>query len=79
MVHIHNTKIEGCDFAFAAYRKKAEFGPAQIDVESAQLIDVKNTYLIEKGSQIKHLGKLNIGSKVFDIDSMYMSFKKVGL
>lgn len=79
VVHIHNTKIEGCDFAFAAYRKKAEFGPAQIDVESAQLIDVKNAYLIEKGSQIKHLGKLNIGSRVFDIDSMYMSFKKVGL
>jgi hypothetical protein len=50
-----------------------------IDVESSRLKNIQNTYLIEKDSEIKHLGKINIGTVMFDIDSMYQEFNKVGL
>ena len=79
MISVENTSLESCDFAFAAYRKKAEFGPAMIDVESSSLKNIQNTYLIDKDSEIKHLGKINIGTVMFDIDSMYQEFNKVGL
>ena len=79
VISIKNTSLESCDFAFAAYRKKPEFGPAKIDIESSSLKNIQNTYLIEKDSEIKHLGKTNIGKLMFDIDSMYQEFNKVGL
>ena len=79
VISVENTSLESCDFAFAAYRKKAEFGPAMIDVESSGLKNIQNTYLIDKDSEIKHLGKINIGTVMFDIDSMYQEFNKVGL
>ena len=78
-VKVQGTRIESCDFAFAAYRKKAEFGPAKINVESSTLKNNQNTYLIEKASEIKHLGRTNIGTEMFNIDSMYQEFSKAGL
>ena len=79
IVNVNNTKLEFCDFAFAAYRKKAEFGPAKIHVESAMLNNILDPYLIEKDSEIIHLGKTNVGNEIFDIDSMYQEFKKSGI
>jgi hypothetical protein len=78
-VKVQGSHIESCDYAFAAYRKKAEFGPSKINVESSTLKNIQNTYLIEKTSEIKHLGKTNVGTEVFDIDSMYQEFSKAGL
>tara|TARA_B100001287_G_scaffold127659_1_gene107628 strand:+ start:11517 stop:14471 length:2955 start_codon:yes stop_codon:yes gene_type:complete len=77
-VKVDRTSIESCDFAFAAYRKKAEFGPAKIDVKSSTLKNIKKTYLLERDSEIKHLEKINIGTEMFNIDSMYQKFSKVG-
>jgi hypothetical protein len=79
IVNVSNTKLEFCNFAFAAYRKKAEFGPAQIKVESAMLNNISKRYLIEKGSEITHLGKIHVGTEMFDIDSMYQQFTKSGI
>ncbi len=79
VIMVKQTNLENCDFAFAAYRKKAEFGPAKIDVESSSLKNIQNTYLLERDSEIKHLGKTNIGTEMFNIDSMYQEFNKVGL
>lgn len=78
-VKVQGTLIESCDFAFAAYRKKAEFGPAKINVESSILKNIQNTYLLEKASEIKHLGRINIGTEMFNIDSMYQELSKAGL
>ena len=78
-IMLEQTNLENCDFAFAAYRKKAEFGPAKIDVESSSLKNIQNTYLLERGSEIKHLGKINNGTEMFNIDSMYQEFNKVGI
>ena len=79
VISIKNTSLESCDFAFAAYRKKPEFGPAKIDIESSSLKNIQNTYLIEKDSEIKHLEKINIGTEMFNIDSMYQQFSKAGI
>ena len=75
-VRVVETTISTCDFGFAAYMKKAEFGPALVDVESAQLKNVREPYLIELNSRVLMNGKENLGKKRFDIDSMYMSFSK---
>jgi hypothetical protein len=68
------TTINTCDFAFAAYMKKAEFGPALIEAESTELKNVGTPYLIELNSKVLMNGKEILGEKRFDIDSMYMSF-----
>lgn len=77
-IKVQRTSLESCDFAFAAYQKKAEFGSAKIDVESSNLKNIQNTYLIERDSEIKHLGKINIGTEMFNIDSMYQEYSKAG-
>ena len=75
-VSVSGTSINSCDFAFAAYMKKAEFGPALVDVESVELKNIGTPYLIELNSKVLMNGKEILGEKRFDIDSMYMSFSK---
>ena len=77
-VTIENTRITSCTYAFASYRKKAEYGPAELNVKSATLKQVKKTMLIEKDSKIHFEGKQHVGKLKFDIDSMYQEFTKVG-
>ena len=72
----NNTTISNSTYAFAAYRKKAEFGPATINAKSIKLNAVKNKFLIEMKSIVKLEGTEYIGSEIFDIDSMYMVFTK---
>jgi hypothetical protein len=43
------------------------------------LNNILDPYLIEKDSEIIHLGKTNVGNEIFDIDSMYQEFKKSGI
>ena len=78
-VTVENTNISSCEYGFAAYRKKAEYGPAQLIVQSAILKDVKSIYLLEKDSKFTIDGREYIGEKQFDIDSMYRQFKTLGL
>ena len=78
-VTIENTRINSCTYAFASYRKKAEYGPAELLVKSTTLKQVKKSMLIEKDSKIYFEGKQHIGKLKFDIDSMYQEFSKVGL
>ena len=75
-VRVENTTIEHCSFGFAAYRKKAEFGPAKIYVKSVHISDVKSTYLIELNSTVTINGITKVGKERFDIDSMYSAFSK---
>jgi hypothetical protein len=75
-VRVENTTIEHCSFAFAAYRKKAEFGPANIHVTSVHINDVKENYLIELNSTVNIDGITKVGKNRFDIDSMYSTFSK---
>jgi hypothetical protein len=75
-VLVKNTDISNCSFAFAAYQKKAEFGPSILIVESAKLSNVSNEQLIELDSKITFKGKQYVGTESFDIDSMYSVFTK---
>ena len=75
MLEVRSVSITNCNYSYAAYRKKPEYGPATITVYSAKLNDSKNLYLLEKGSELTYLGKKHVGNKTFDIDSMYSQFK----
>ena len=75
MLEVRNVSITNCNYSYAAYRKKPEYGPATITVYSAKLNDSKNLYLLEKGSELTYLGKKHVGNKTFDIDSMYSQYK----
>lgn len=76
IVKVSNTTIQNCTNGFAAYRKKAEYGPAEIFVEGGKLVNVKNRFLIELGSKVIYQEEEFIGEEKFDIDSMYMAFSK---
>jgi hypothetical protein len=49
-VTIKNIRIAECSNMFVVYRKKPEFGPAQLHVASSQPVDLKGQYILEKES-----------------------------
>lgn len=67
--------ISNCNIAFAAYRKKPEYGPAKINVLSAELNSFNKLHLLEEGSKLFFLKKEYMGNQAFNIDSMYSQFK----
>ena len=75
-VHVENITIEKSDVAYAAYRKKPEYGLAKLIVKSEKKNAAKRLKLLEKDSQLIHLGKKYVGTKKFDIDAMYAQFEK---
>lgn len=56
--HIKLIELRDCQTGFAAYRKKPEFGPAEIEVDSYQAKGVKYLHLIEKDSKLTLEGSL---------------------
>lgn len=75
-VTVRNLSIEKANVAFSAYRKKPEYGPAILIVESMGKNNAKELHLLEKGSKLNYLTKTYVGKKKFDIDSMYAQFDK---
>ena len=75
-VTVKDLNIEKSQYAFAAYRKKPEYGPAKIVVESVKKNNAKELHLIEKDSQLYYLDKEYVGDRKFNIDSMYMMYSK---
>lgn len=76
VVSVENISITNSEYGFACYRKKPEYGPARIEVTSIKKMGAKNLKLLEKGSKLIYLKKSYVGEKKFDIDSMYMAYKK---
>ena len=74
-IDIENISLYNCNYAFAAYRKKPEYGPATINVKSIKKNTSKKLYLLEKDSKLIYLEKEYIGKKEFNIDSMYVQFQ----
>jgi hypothetical protein len=58
---INNSNISNCQYGFSAYQKKNVYGPGIIKAENCELLNVKEKYLLEKGSKIIHDSK-NIDS-----------------
>ena len=75
-VDVSKIKLKHCNYAFASYRKKPEFGPAEIRVHSVIENTSKHLFLLEKGSKLIYLDEEYVGDKVFNIDSMYIQFVK---
>ena len=71
VVNVKVVSISNVEYGFAAYRKKSEYGPASIKVESHIKMDVKNLHLLEKDSKLDYLKKEYVGSRKFDIETMY--------
>jgi len=49
-VYIENFYGENCNYGFALYQKKPEFGPANINAVSVTFINTNKNYLVEKDS-----------------------------
>lgn len=57
-VHIKSIDLENCEQGFAAYRKKPEYGGANVDVDDYTIKDVTILHRVEKGSSVKLKDKL---------------------
>ena len=68
---ISNTKFSNCEYGFAIYQKKSEFGPAYIIAKEIQFTEVKNEYVLDKDSKIELNGVINVGRKKIDIDGLF--------
>jgi len=51
-VNIENAEISSCEFGFAIYQKKSEFGPSTMTASSINMVNVDTLYLIEEGSTL---------------------------
>lgn len=76
VVAVESIDIVRSDVAYAAYRKKPEYGPAKLVVTFEKNNNAKSLKLLEKDSKLIHLGTEYVGKKVFDIDAMYAEFEK---
>ncbi|MBL4861812.1 MAG: right-handed parallel beta-helix repeat-containing protein, partial [Crocinitomicaceae bacterium] len=76
IVLVSNLTLVNCEYGFAAYRKKPEYGPAEIKVSSMKKNQSKHLHLLEKGSKLIYLEKEYVGTRKFDIDAMYMAYAK---
>lgn len=56
-VQCRNVTIRGSDIGIAAFQKKAEYGPASIEIRNVDIRDSGRTWLLEEGSTISLNGK----------------------
>lgn len=75
-VKVSKVSMINCEYGFAAYRKKPEYGPGIIKVDSMTKMGAKSLHLLEKGSKLIYMDKEYLGKRKFDIDSMYMAYQK---
>jgi CotH protein/parallel beta helix pectate lyase-like protein len=53
LCEIRDIDIKNCKQGFTAYQKKAEFGPARLEIGKYSFDNVRQPYLIERGSTLK--------------------------
>jgi hypothetical protein len=51
-VELAKIRISNCNYGFAVYQKKSEFGPASIKANDVEIIDCDSDYLTERGSSL---------------------------
>lgn len=59
---IFKVNVSDSNVGFAVYRKKPEYGPAEIRAQSSDLKNIKKDYLVEEGSSLK-VDKIDIKAK----------------
>jgi len=64
------------NYSFAAYRKKPEYAPARLIVESVISNSYNHLSMLEKGSRLTYLSKKYVGDAKLNIDSLYAEYQK---
>jgi len=77
-VVVEEVSISRCDYSFAVFQKKPEYGPATIVVDSLST-DTRSAkdpkkvnYLVDKNSILFYLGEEIVGEEHIDIDKLYL-------
>jgi len=74
-VIIHDLTIESCEYSYACFQKKPEYGPASIEVVSDVSKSGDITSFIDQGSSLTYLGSTTVGVETLIIDSLYVAFQ----
>lgn len=75
-VTVRNITISNVNYSFAAYRKKPEYAPARLIVESVISNSYNHLSMLEKGSRLTYLSKKYVGDSKLNIDSLYAEYQK---
>lgn len=75
-VFVRNITISEANYSFAVYRKKPEYAPAKLIVESVISNEYNHLSMLEKGSKLIYLSKTYIGDAKLNIDSLYAEYQK---
>ena len=67
---IDNIKINKTLYGLAAYQKKPEYGPAELEASNVEFKEVKKEILCQKGSSVAVEGKKYPGEEI-DIEKLY--------
>ncbi len=78
-VIVNSVVLQNVDYAFVAFQKKPEFGPAKIIITNTigegannkSLIDVGSILIINKGDKTDTI----VGGEKINVDSLYLEFK----
>jgi hypothetical protein len=68
-LEVTDVPLENCDYTYAAFRKKPEYGPASITVTSSE--KVKGKMLLDLDSKITIGSKVSVGKAKLDIELLY--------
>ncbi len=68
---ISSSSLSECNYGFAIYQKKSEFGPASITAENVSLNANKEEYIVEKKSNFIVNGKIILGDKENVYNKLY--------
>ncbi len=69
--NINEIEITNCEYGFAVYQKKSEFGPAEIKVIQTTFLSNKNDYFIEKESDFSLNDKIILGTEEKVYEKLY--------
>ncbi len=74
-LELQNVELKSCNYGYAAFRKKPEYGPASIFVNSPIEKEISSLFLLDKDSKIVHRGKVHQGTDKLDIEQLYARFE----
>ena len=69
-LEVTDVRLKNCDYTYAAFRKKPEYGPASITVTPSSE-QVKGRMLLDLDSKITIGSKVSVGKEKLDIESLY--------
>jgi len=75
VVKAHQVSIEEVEYALMAFQKKAEYGPATLELSGINFDWDTDDWILGKGSTIKVNGEVRTGDTEVDVDALYARFE----